>query len=361
MEIDSQLTPDSFNLPATAIFVSSADLDRSLPPVDPSPDTLTLDAPIATSTLDPPGDNNGMEELLTEEIPVQSQKLPANSPSRSPTPSPPINEGSLVVSHEVAELMEVDEASLAVEGNDQVSSACDVEERWYRVVTTFPDPQYTISRAMEHLWPALELHISQRLVAGFATSRKPTDQFDEVFFRLKDTMETDELVEKIKRLMPAPFRRFDMTPVMSPTDGLEVLTLAGLIAYYDLCLNPETAARHYAQMQLLASDVASTSHRHPAPHNKVSGASAVKAKRSQDKAVNTAKNSRRRELSKLTKSLHNAFDLQGPDRDKQVAEIKKEICAAREKWGEKLKELQCPAREVFSISKELESLLNRAL
>jgi hypothetical protein len=90
--------------------------------------------------LDPPGDNNGMEELLTEEIPVQSQELPANSPSRSPMPSPPINEGYLVVSHEVAELMEVDEASLAVEGNDQVSSACNVEERWYRVVTTFPDP-----------------------------------------------------------------------------------------------------------------------------------------------------------------------------------------------------------------------------
>jgi hypothetical protein len=92
---------------------------------------------------------------------------------------------------------------------------------------------------------------------------------------------------------------------MSPTDGLEVLTLAGVIAYYDLCLNPETATWHYAQMQLLASDVTLTSHRHPAPHNKMSGASAVKAKRPQDKAVNTAKNSRQRELCKLTKSLCN--------------------------------------------------------
>jgi hypothetical protein len=35
-----------------------------------------------------------------------------------------------------------------------------------------------------------------------------------------------------------------------PIDRLEVLTLAGLIAYYDLCLNPETTT-HYAQMQLL--------------------------------------------------------------------------------------------------------------
>jgi hypothetical protein len=67
---------------------------------------------------------------------------------------------------------------------------------------------------MEHLWHALELHISQRLVAGFATSRKPTNQFDEAFFRLKDTMEMDEFIEEIKRLVPTPFRHFDMMLVI---------------------------------------------------------------------------------------------------------------------------------------------------
>jgi vacuolar-type H+-ATPase subunit H len=254
--------------------------------------------------------------------------------------------------------MEVDEPSLAVEGYDGVSSACDVEECWYRVVTTFPDPQYTLSRAMGHLWPALEPQISRELVTGFATPGKPTDQFDEAYLRMKNTKETAKFVEEIKTLMPAPFRRFDMTPVILPRDGPEVMTLAGLIAYYDLCLNPETAARHYAQKQLLeASGVTSTSHDRPAPHNKKSGASAVKAKNPKHKAVDQARNLRRRELGKLTRSLREAFDMQGPDRGKQVAEIKEKIGATREKWAEKLKDLRCPAREVLSISRELESLL----